>query len=204
MSALWAVLGWLVIVIVSMAVAVYLARRWGRDPFGWALLSAGMGPFAVVALVSTRQRDLARRPSVPGRPRDTTRDRVLIPVDSAETAVKLARHAAAEVPEDQALLLYVLPREWEPPNGAVTDEERHRRVQAATREAAELLRGAGMPVQVVVAYGDPREEILRVAQAEGVAQILVGRRGAGMTKALMGSVSDHVVRNAAVPVTVID
>lgn len=205
MSALWALLGWLVIVIVSMAVAVYLARRWGRDPFGWALLSAGMGPFAIVALISTRRRDLARPASVELRgTRTAQRNSVLIAVDGPESAIKLARHAIAEMPEDEVLLLYVMPREWQPPNGAISDEERERRVAAVTGEAANALRAAGMPVEVAVTYGDPREEILRVAATEGVAQILVGRRGAGMTKALMGSVSSHVVRHAPYPVTVVD
>lgn len=204
MSALWAVLGWLVIVIVSMAVAVYLARRWGRDPFGWALLSAGMGPFAIVALISTRRRDIARPASVELRRRGAERNCVLIPVDGPDSAMKLARHAIAEMPEDEAVILYVMPREWQPPNGAVSDEERERRVASVTGEAADALRSAGIPVEVAVTYGDPREEILRVAADERVSQILVGRRGAGMTKALMGSVSSHVVRNARSPVTVVD
>ncbi|HXK32465.1 MAG TPA: universal stress protein [Dehalococcoidia bacterium] len=205
MSALWALLGWLVIVIVSMAVAVYLARRWGRDPFGWALLSAGMGPFAVVALISTRRRDVVRPASVElRRTRHAERNCVLIPVDGPDSAMKLARHAIAEMPEDEVVILYVMPREWQPPNGAISDEERERRVAAATGQAADALRAAGMPVEVAVTYGDPREEILRVAAGERVSHILVGRRGAGMTKALMGSVSSHVVRNATCPVTVVD
>jgi nucleotide-binding universal stress UspA family protein len=34
--------------------------------------------------------------------------------------------------------------------------------------------------------------------------IIVGRRGAGLTKALLGSVSDHVVRRAKQPVVVVE
>ena len=54
MSLIGLVLIWALIVIVSMAMSVLLAHRWGRDPFGWAMLAAGMGPMAIVALLGTR------------------------------------------------------------------------------------------------------------------------------------------------------
>jgi nucleotide-binding universal stress UspA family protein len=57
---------------------------------------------------------------------------------------------------------------------------------------------------VVVGYGVPVEEIVEAAKSQGAGMIIIGRRGAGLTKALLGSVSDHVVKHASVPVVVID
>jgi len=34
--------------------------------------------------------------------------------------------------------------------------------------------------------------------------IIVGRRGAGLSRALLGSVSDHVVKHAMRPVLIVD
>jgi nucleotide-binding universal stress UspA family protein len=61
-----------------------------------------------------------------------------------------------------------------------------------------------MQSRVIVAYGVPGEEILRAAEEEKADTILVGRRGAGLTKALIGSVSDYVVKNAKQPVALVD
>ena len=52
--------------------------------------------------------------------------------------------------------------------------------------------------------GDPDKEILRTAEALGVGVIVVGSRGLGaVSRALMGSVSDSVVRHAHCPVLVV-
>jgi nucleotide-binding universal stress UspA family protein len=49
--------------------------------------------------------------------------------------------------------------------------------------------------------GDPAEEILKVAQGEGVDMIVMGTHGAtGLTRLLMGSVAEHVLRKAPCPV----
>jgi nucleotide-binding universal stress UspA family protein len=52
--------------------------------------------------------------------------------------------------------------------------------------------------------GAPDEEIVRLAEAIGAGLIVMGSRGrGGVKRALMGSVSDSVVRNAHCPVTVV-
>ena len=57
---------------------------------------------------------------------------------------------------------------------------------------------------MVVGYGSPVEEILRCAKQERVEAIIVGRRGAGLTRALLGSVSERVVGQAKQPVVVVE
>lgn len=59
----------------------------------------------------------------------------------------------------------------------------------------------GMTVETEILEGDPGEEICRRAAAREVAGIVLGTRGqGGLKRALLGSVSDHVVRNAPCPV----
>jgi len=51
--------------------------------------------------------------------------------------------------------------------------------------------------------GDPAGEIVRIAAEEGVEMIVLGTHGrSGMTRMLMGSVAETVVRRASCPVLV--
>lgn len=73
-------------------------------------------------------------------------------------------------------------------------------------EGASYLRGVevgfeGVPVESVVRFGDPVEEILREAEAFGADLIAVttaGRSGIGRT--VLGSVAERVLRKSRVPV----
>ena len=75
------------------------------------------------------------------------------------------------------------------------------------RFAQELVtrgRSMGVLVDFLVWEGDPGEAIIDAAQAEGADMIVVGSHGRGAVgRFLIGSVSDHVVRNASCPVLVV-
>ena len=86
MDILPLLLGWLLIVVGSMAAIVYLAHRWGHDPFGWSMLAAAMGPIAIVALVGTRGSDVERRAAhPPTRQAAPAARRIIAAVDCEET-----------------------------------------------------------------------------------------------------------------------
>ena len=70
------------------------------------------------------------------------------------------------------------------------------------RAARQALKGAGVAFQTETAFGSPAEEILRIAAADGYEMIVIGRRGSGLTKAFLGSVSGKVVHDSKCPVTV--
>jgi nucleotide-binding universal stress UspA family protein len=56
-----------------------------------------------------------------------------------------------------------------------------------------------------VVIGNPAEEILRFADEQGIDLIIMGTHGRkGLERTLMGSVADHVIKNAAVPVLTIN
>jgi nucleotide-binding universal stress UspA family protein len=200
-----AIIVWSAIVVATMLAVAYLAPRWGRDPFGWLLLSAVMGPIALVGLVGTRHSDVERAKSPqPARARSENDHCVLIAVDGSAAGVAAARHVAELSDEvGEAAVLAVLPHEAQPRTAGPSRDEYAERVQRITGPALDALRAANVPARVIVAFGVPGEEIVRAAERESVDVVVVGRRGAGLSRALLGSTSDYVLRHAKQPVTVV-
>lgn len=83
------------------------------------------------------------------------------------------------------------------------DQVRDHRNEAAQR-LVERGRAMAVNVSFLVWTGDPGESIVSAAEAENVDLVVVGTHGRGaIGRLLLGSVSDHVVRNAPCPVLVI-
>jgi nucleotide-binding universal stress UspA family protein len=205
MPVLIGLLIWAVVVVISMLVCAFLATRWGRDPFGWLLLSAVMGPIAVIGLIGTRQSDVERparfqtEQSLAGAPPS-----VLVAVDGSAAAERVARYVADTTPPNSSVLvLAVLPHESQPRTGEVSSDH-DGAVSKMVDGPRTILDAAGMRTRTSVGYGNPAEQILRCASEEGVLTIAIGRRGSGLSRALLGSVSDRVVREAKQPVVVVD
>ena len=58
-----------------------------------------------------------------------------------------------------------------------------------------------IPIETLIAYGDPREEIVNMAREQQVDIIVMGTRGrGGIANALLGSTAEAVLRNAHCPV----
>jgi nucleotide-binding universal stress UspA family protein len=140
---------------------------------------------------------------------------IVLAVDGSEEA-KQATKAAAELSGgtgSEVHLVSVLP---EPesmygPHFYSTDVEERllERVDAESRafldKQAEAVRsGGGSPAQTYLAKGQPDAEIVKLAEEIGAGLIVMGSRGlGGVRRALMGSVSDSVVRHAHCPVLVV-
>jgi nucleotide-binding universal stress UspA family protein len=135
---------------------------------------------------------------------------IIHPTDFSETAqaaeaqaVSLARALGAELvilhvavegmlygetPFGRAQLegVYEAQREW-------TDHAMEARVAAA--------RAAGVAARGLVRTGAPADVIVRTAEAESAAMIVIGTHGrGGVTRFLLGGVADRVVRAATCPV----
>src|SRR5215208_7510311 len=84
-------------------------------------------------------------------------------------------------------------------------EEHTRRGQGLLDEQVRKIEVAGGSVaQAHLGVGKPEEEITALAEEIGAGLIVVGSRGlGGIRRALMGSVSDSVVRHAHCPVMVV-
>ncbi len=98
------------------------------------------------------------------------------------------------------------PRTLQLPGGRFrsrVDQERARLEEAA----AELVmrgRRAQVATSFLIWEGDPAESIVEAAKSEGADVIVVGSHGrAALGRALIGSVSDQVVRHAPCPVMVV-
>jgi nucleotide-binding universal stress UspA family protein len=95
--------------------------------------------------------------------------------------------------------------------GVVEDAQQKERkhleleAQRLLETQVEQVRAAGGSVaQTHIRYGSPDREIVELAEEIGAGLIVIGSRGLGaMKRALMGSVSDSVVRHAHCPVTVV-
>jgi nucleotide-binding universal stress UspA family protein len=83
------------------------------------------------------------------------------------------------------------------------DQRRAAREQAAQ---AVVVRGrqAGISVSFLVWEGEPGPAIVEAAASEGADMIVVGSHGRGRVgRFMLGSVSDHVIRNASAPVLIV-
>jgi nucleotide-binding universal stress UspA family protein len=69
------------------------------------------------------------------------------------------------------------------------------------KQAKEAAADAGVAVETALQEGTAAEEIVRYAQANGFGLIVVGTHGRrGVARLALGSVAEHVVRTAKVPV----
>lgn len=201
----WAILGaWPV---VGVATAFVLRRR-GHDLTSWAVLGVFFGPLTVpIAIQASRvestvgARILARSA--------TTRDPA-----ADDTVAVLAGHDGSA--ESEAALQEVLdllgPRVGKLTIARVVDYEAagedageaslelRRQAEAELREVAQRV-AVHRPATVMLG-GEPARALSRQALDGGDDLLVVGRRGRGLAKALLGSTSAKLVREAPVPVLV--
>jgi nucleotide-binding universal stress UspA family protein len=136
---------------------------------------------------------------------------VVVGVDGSQAALDAVRWAAAEARNVQCPLSLVHTLEWPlvgfpVPAGLRAGwtqemhEQGHRWLRDA-QEAAELA-APGIPTQVHLCTGDPRERLL--AEAQHAHELVVGSRGlGGFTGMLLGSTSATVTQHASCPVVVV-
>ena len=74
----------------------------------------------------------------------------------------------------------------------------------AMRDAEALLTAANVPFVREIGTGDPAQALLEAATRHGCAAIVMGARGQGaLRSALLGSVSQEVLRASLLPVTIV-
>ena len=145
--------------------------------------------------------------------------RILLATDGSDDAILAARTAAALAQQMDSELhaVYVRPRIARHRPGyyvgpEVVEQAGRKEREGLEREAQRLLdlqaeevRGAGGNVaRAHLRVGTPDEEIVKLAKELGVGLIVMGSRGqGGVRRALLGSVSDSVVRHAHCPVLVV-
>ena len=140
---------------------------------------------------------------------------ILLATDGSDEA-KQATQAATELSREtgsEVHVVYVLPTPAQLiGHHTYSAEIRESLIGGAERDAETFVKeqaekissDGGKVAETHLRSGDPDKEILRAAEALGVGLIVVGSRGLGaVSRALMGSVSDSVVRHAHCPVFVV-
>ena len=138
---------------------------------------------------------------------------VLVPVDSSEQAEAAVAFAAEQFTDATVVLLHVInPAEAGYSAQASMpslSEEWYEQRQTEARELFDELeatvREAGVEtVERVVEVGRPTTAIVDYADENDIDQIVMGSHGrSGVSRLLLGSVAETVVRRASVPVTVV-
>jgi nucleotide-binding universal stress UspA family protein len=140
---------------------------------------------------------------------------ILLATDGSDEA-KLATEAATELSRDtdsDVHIVYVLPTPAQLIGHRLYSQETRESVIAeAERDAETFLKkqaeqigaNGGKVAETHFRSGEPDKEILRTAEALGVGLIVIGSRGLGaISRALLGSISDSVVKHAHCPVLVV-
>lgn len=137
-------------------------------------------------------------------------DRILIPTDGSD-ATKPAVDMALDLAETHDATLHVLFIVDQPPSVSGTGEgfsgldnlldeledEGHR----ATNEIADQARESDVETETAVRRGNPHDDILAYANERDIELIVMGTHGrTGVKRALLGSVTENVVRHAETPV----
>ena len=140
--------------------------------------------------------------------------RVLLATDGSEEA-ELALRTAVDLANGTGSELHLLTvgREYHPgydiPEYGSQLQEALRRLERQARElldgqARKIEEAGGKVAEAHLRMGRPDEQIVSVADEVGAGLLVMGSRGlGGLRRALMGSVSDSVVRHAHCPVLVV-
>jgi len=126
--------------------------------------------------------------------------------EASESATDEAFDLAGRLGASLLVVSVIDPGSLQLPGGrfrARIDQVRERREQQA-QALVERGHEAGVEVSFLIWTGDPGDMIVSAAEAERVDMVLVGSHGRGAVGRLfLGSVSEHVVRNAPCPVLVV-
>jgi nucleotide-binding universal stress UspA family protein len=141
---------------------------------------------------------------------------VLVCVDGSEQSLAGVQGGMQVVAADATPILVTVMDEPDPTlvtgtgfaGGVVTPEEFERHDIAELNAAKAVIDAARAPLNLETAEshvlrGDAGSAIVRYAEEVGAGAIVVGTRGrSGLRRAVLGSVSDYVVRHAPCPVIV--
>lgn len=135
---------------------------------------------------------------------------ILIAYDGSEPAQKAVDHAIAEHADKDVILLRVV----EVAGGATSagfniikemlKERTEKGAVEVPSRVKDKLDEADIEFEIETVFGDPAEEIVEFAEENDIEQILIGNHGrSSVSRVLLGSVAEKVVRRAPMPVTVV-
>ncbi|MFC4541421.1 universal stress protein [Halosolutus amylolyticus] len=134
---------------------------------------------------------------------------VLVPLDDSDPARKALDHALETYPDADITVLHVL----NPSISAYSGDAPYNfqlAIEAAEKQAEQLFEMAedradhDASIETETIVGSPARGIVEFADDADVDTIVLGSHGrSGVSRVLLGSVAEQVVRRASVPVTVV-
>lgn len=198
----------LVWVTIGAGLGLYQARR-GHWRWIW-LLYAVAGPFALnlVRLVEENERLSQPIPleAQTGGPRPGLRvlagvDGSIEALDAVRSALDLLGHRSGDV--TLAMVVQYEINEVGSADAALAEPWRDG-CTAVLEEARSVIAGrAGFQPSTVLLSGAPAETLRRYARSEAFDLIVVGRRGKGLSRFLLGSCASQLVKQASVPTLIV-
>lgn len=176
---------------IGLTLSLVMGRR-GHDAFSWLVLGTLFGPLGLIFAVVSRDIEhpeaelVAQRTSSGPGPVD-----VLVGVDGSPES-RAALRAAAELlgPRlGRLTLATVIPYDY----GIETQ-----RTATADLEAAGRAVGGGPRLELL--HGRPAPVLLQRAVEDGYDLLVIGSRGAGLSKAVLGSTAADIAHSAKIPV----
>ena len=135
---------------------------------------------------------------------------VLVAYDNSEPAQKALQWATDEHPGEEIILLRIIEAAGGSTSAGINlaqeklMELQDEKQDEISEEATNVIENDDIDVRTETAIGDPAQEIVEFAEENDVDHILVGSHGrSGVSRVLLGSVAEKVVRRAPVPVTVV-
>ena len=135
---------------------------------------------------------------------------VLVPIDESDPARQAVEHAATTYPDATITALHVINPSMTMYRGEMAYNY-DRLIELEKEDAESLFETVqeigdehDVSITTEVLVGTPARSIVSFAEDNDVDQIVLGSHGrSGMSRVLLGSVAEQVVRRATVPVTVI-
>lgn len=185
---------------IGIALAVVMGRR-GHAPFTWFVLGTLLGPFGVVLALDAARRErrtvaLAPPPEpAPGPPGGLA---VLAGVDGSAESLAALDAACRILGRRIGRLTLAGVVTYDAAEGGLATERDA--ITRALDEAAAAV--SGFAPRTVVLAGRPDEALARYAAEGGYDLIVVGRRGRGRSRAVLGSVASRLAVATPVPLLV--
>lgn len=123
---------------------------------------------------------------------------VIVPTDGSPLSIAALEHAIETFPDAAITLVHVVDPRYTAPDA---DTSRPERVFTDSLDAADR---HGVAVETELLTGRPAREIVTYSERSDADEIVLGSHGREATsRVLFGSVAEHVLRRAPIPVTIV-
>jgi len=136
--------------------------------------------------------------------------KVLVPIDGSAQSERAVEYAAENLNPDQIVLLHIIDPVEAGYSAAATMpgyseewyENRKEEAQSLFAEAEEQL--GSVDTETAMEVGRPARTIVTYIEDNDIDHVIMGSHGrSGMTRILLGSVAESVVRRSPIPVTIV-